>query len=198
MGAASSRKRESGVAGDKLSSSHSSNENQHKIVMIGDASVGKSSIVLRFVDNQFFGDGRELERFDFKESTLKVGGDKVGLEVWDTAGAERFRTITSSYYRGTKGVMIVFDLTNQKSFKNLEKWLLEVERYAESDVLKMILANKSDLTGDRFVSREELKEFCDLKSIQFLEVSAMSGENIEKAFQRLALNILERKELLQI
>lgn len=91
---------------------------------------------------------------DFKIKTVELRGKKIKLQIWDTAGQERFHTITTSYYRGAMGIMLVYDITNEKSFENIVKWLRNIDEHANEDVEKMILGNKCDMSDKRTVSKE--------------------------------------------
>ena len=114
------------------------------------------------------------------------------LSQWDTAGQERFRTITSSYYRGAHGIIIVYDITDRESFDNVKQWLNEIDRYACENVNKLLVGNKSDLEAKRQVETEEAKAFADERGIPFLETSAKSSTNVEKAFLTMAGEIKNR------
>ena len=118
-----------------------------KLVIIGNSSVGKSSVLLRFSDDQFSESYLTTIGVDFRFKTLNIDGRRVKLQIWDTAGQERFRTITNAYYKGADGIVLVYDITNLPSFEDIERfWLNEVESYAEKDVELLLLGNKSDLS----------------------------------------------------
>ncbi|PSN43471.1 Ras-related protein Rab-35 [Blattella germanica] len=108
-----------------------------KLLIIGDSGVGKSSLLLRFADNTFSGSYITTIGVDFKIRTVEIEGERVKLQIWDTAGQERFRTITSTYYRGTHGVIVVYDVTSGDSFANVKRWLHEIEQ--NCDVVNRIL-----------------------------------------------------------
>lgn len=114
------------------------------------------------------------------------------LQIWDTAGQERFRTITSSYYRGAHGIIIVYDVTDKQSFENVEHWLKEIDRYANNNVNKLLVGNKSDLQSKKVVTYEEGKALADKHGIKFLETSAKNAHNVEQAFQAMATEIKAR------
>jgi len=114
------------------------------------------------------------------------------LQIWDTAGQERFRTITSSYYRGAHGIIVVYDITNQETFNNVQKWLQEIDRYACENVHKLLVGNKSDLVNERKVPFETAKEFADQLNLIFLETSAKNSTNVEEAFINTARKIYEK------
>ncbi|KAL9714992.1 ras GTPase [Leucoagaricus gongylophorus] len=111
---------------------------------------------------------------------------------WDTAGQERFRTITSSYYRGAHGIIVVYDVTDNDTFTNVKQWLQEIDRYASEGVNKLLVGNKSDLTGKKVVEYAVAKEFADQLNITFLETSAKNATNVEQAFLTMAKQIKDR------
>jgi small GTP-binding protein len=119
--------------------------------LIGDSGVGKSCLLLRFADDTYTESFISTIGVDFKIRTIELEGKTVKLQIWDTAGQERFRTITSSYYRGAHGIIVVYDITDAESFANVRMWLKEVERYGSEGVCKLLVGNKSDLTGRRAV-----------------------------------------------
>ncbi|KXN90524.1 GTP-binding protein ypt1 [Leucoagaricus sp. SymC.cos] len=116
----------------------------------------------------------------------------VPLNQWDTAGQERFRTITSSYYRGAHGIIVVYDVTDNDTFTNVKQWLQEIDRYASEGVNKLLVGNKSDLTGKKVVEYTIAKEFADQLNIPFLETSAKNATNVEQAFLTMAKQIKDR------
>eukprot|EP01126_Amoeba_proteus_P003587 TRINITY_DN1119_c0_g1_i1.p1 TRINITY_DN1119_c0_g1~~TRINITY_DN1119_c0_g1_i1.p1 ORF type:complete len:129 (-),score=19.76 TRINITY_DN1119_c0_g1_i1:161-547(-) len=115
-------------------------------------------------------------------------------KLWDTAGEERFRTITSSYYRGAHGIIVVYDMTNPQSFNNIKKWLQEIERYASNDVIIFLFGNKCDLEGERKVSSSDGKDFANQHNLYFLETSAKNSSNVTEAFLKMARSVKEQLE----
>lgn len=120
---------------------------------------------------------------DFKTKDIIVNNKKVKLQLWDTAGHERFRTITTSYYRGAHGIAIVFDLTDRQSFEHVEKWLEEINKYAKENVMRFLIGNKSDLTDKRQVKYEEVRGLANKLNIYYVETSAKNNINISDFFQ---------------
>eukprot|EP01111_Echinosteliopsis_oligospora_P015444 TRINITY_DN611_c0_g1_i1.p1 TRINITY_DN611_c0_g1~~TRINITY_DN611_c0_g1_i1.p1 ORF type:complete len:205 (-),score=56.15 TRINITY_DN611_c0_g1_i1:54-668(-) len=162
-----------------------------KLLMIGDSDVGKSSILLRFTEDEYNDDQPCTIGVDFKIKMVEYGGKKVNLTIWDTAGQEKFRSLTSSYYRGTQGIILVYDVTRRESFNNLEIWLNEIETYTTSpDVVKLLVGNKID-KENREVTKEEAAEFARSKAMLALECSAKTRIGIQQAFEELVIKILE-------
>lgn len=120
---------------------------------------------------------------DFKAKDIIVNNKKVKLQLWDTAGHERFRTITTSYYRGAHGIATVFDLTNRESFEHVERWLEEINKYAKENVMRFLIGNKSDLVNERKVSYEEVRALANKLNIYYVETSAKNNINISDFFQ---------------
>mmetsp|Transcript_30081 Transcript_30081/g.65779 ORF Transcript_30081/g.65779 Transcript_30081/m.65779 type:complete len:204 (+) Transcript_30081:66-677(+) len=163
-----------------------------KLLLIGDSGVGKSCLLLRFADDTFTESYISTIGVDFKIRTIDLDSKTIKLQIWDTAGQERFRTITSSYYRGAHGIIVVYDVTDLDSFTNVKQWLNEIDRYASENVNKLLVGNKNDLTSQRAVSFEQGKEFADSLGIAFIETSAKSSTNVEKAFMMMAGQIKSR------
>ena len=163
-----------------------------KLLLIGDSGVGKTCILFRFSDNQFNNTFISTIGIDFKIKTIELRGKKIKLQIWDTAGQERFHTITTSYYRGAMGIMLVYDITNAKSFDNIAKWLRNITEHANEDVEKMILGNKCDMESERIISKERGENIARENGVRFLETSAKTNVNIEKAFIELSESILDK------
>merc|ERR1712183_1159691 len=165
-----------------------------KLLLIGDSGVGKTCVLFRFSEDQFNSTFISTIGIDFKIRTIELDGKKVKLQIWDTAGQERFRTITTAYYRGAMGIMLVYDITNMKSFENIKNWIRNIEEHASGDVEKMILGNKKDMEEKRVVAEEKGQMLAMEYNIKFLETSAKEGDNIEKAFFTMAKDIKTKME----
>ncbi|KAL5110713.1 Ras-related protein Rab-8B [Taenia solium] len=165
-----------------------------KLLLIGDSGVGKTSLLFQFTEEQFNATFIATIGIDFKIRTIDVDGKKIKLQIWDTAGQERFRTITTAYYRGAMGIMLVYDITQYQSFRNIKQWLTNIDDHANSDVERMLLGNKCDMVSQRQVTKEEAQEFAKNHSIEFLETSAKEGENVTVAFRMLAQAIKTKME----
>ncbi|URD82392.1 RAB [Musa troglodytarum] len=136
---------------------------------------------------------------DFKIKHLAVGDEKLKLTIWDTAGQERFRTLTSSYYRGSQGIILVYDVTKRETFTNLaDVWVKEVELYSTNrNCVKVLVGNKVDKEADRMVTREEGIAFANEYGCLFIECSAKTRANVEKCFEELALKIMGVPKLVE-
>ncbi|KAJ8956225.1 hypothetical protein NQ318_014956 [Aromia moschata] len=163
-----------------------------KLLIIGDSGVGKSSLLLRFSDNTFTGSYITTIGVDFKIKTVHINGQKVKLQIWDTAGQERFRTITSTYYRGTHGVIVVYDVTNGESFANVKRWLHEIEQNCDL-VNKVLVGNKNDTPERKVVLTEDAQRFADTMNIQLFETSAKDNINVEEMFMAITRLVLDSK-----
>jgi len=154
----------------------------YKLVLVGDAGVGKTSLLLQFTD-QIFSD-RQVANIgvEFKVRLIEIDGEMHKLEVWDTAGQERFRTITSSYYRGATGVIVVYDVSDRKTFENVKQWFTEIEHWAEESSTRILVGNKCDLIDKREVSFDEGKMVARDRGILFIETSAKLPHNVDEAF----------------
>jgi len=170
-----------------------------KLLIIGDAGVGKSSILLRFTDDSFDDYIQSTIGVDFKVKHLDVMDKRVKITIWDTAGQERFRTLTSSYYRGAQGVIMVYDVTRRDSFDNLQHWLKEVKLYSPNNgegVVKLLVGNKIDLLERRVVSRETAENWARSQGMLFLEASAKTKMGIRQCFMEVVQKIVEDPDLL--
>jgi len=164
-----------------------------KLLIIGDSGVGKSSLLLRFADNTFSANYINTIGVDFKIRTLDIDGQRVKLHIWDTAGQERFRTITSTYYRGTHGVIVVYDVTNGESFANVKRWLHEIEQNCEV-VNRILVGNKNDCPERKVVLHEDAKRFANQINIQLFETSAKADINVNEMFTTLTRMVLRSKK----
>jgi Ras-related protein Rab-18 len=170
-----------------------------KLLMIGDAAVGKSSMLIRFTDDAFDEHIQSTIGVDFKVKQLELNNKRIKLTVWDTAGQERFRTLTSSYYRGAQGVVMVYDVTRRDSFDNLDHWLKEIKLYSPNNgegVVKLLVGNKIDLADARQVDRNEAEEWARNHGMLFLEASAKTKTGVQESFMEVVHKILEDPDLL--
>jgi len=162
-----------------------------KVLLLGNSDVGKSSMLLRFVDSVWNDAFTPTIGVDFKVKTLEINNKRVKMQIWDTAGQERFRTVVSTYFRGAHGILLLYDVTNKDSFKNLENWLIEIEKNSNQKVLKILIGNKCDLTEDREITTEEGQTFANRNGMEFMETSAKMNTNVSEAFTTLGKLMIE-------
>ena len=175
----------------------SSFDHLFKILLIGDAGVGKSSILLRFTDDSFEEQMSSTIGVDFRVKTVTIDGVKTKLTIWDTAGQERFRTLTSSYYRGCHGIILVFDVNERETFSHLQQWLEELELYTtNANAAKLLVGNKIDLKR-REVTPEEATSFARKQAMMYIETSAKTREGIRQSFEEVVQKILDTPLLLE-
>ena len=151
-------------------------------------------MLLRFADNTYTESfistiGVDFVRLSQKIKTVDIEHKIFKLQIWDTAGQEKFRTITSSYYRGAHGIIVVFDVTNKDSFMNVSNWMNEITKYASDNVNKLLVGNKTDMTDRRVVSYEEAKELAESLGVEYIETSAKTAVGVEESFTKMTKSI---------
>ena len=144
--------------------------------------VGKSSIILRYIDDTFSVNLMNSIGVDFKLKNIEIDKKRIKLQIWDTAGSERFRTITTSYYRGAHAIIMVFDITKKETFDHIINWMADIDKFAKQGVLRILVGNKCDLENQREVNKDEGLAFADKYGIQYFETSAKETINIESLF----------------
>ena len=163
----------------------------YKIIIIGDTAVGKSNILTRYSKNEFSENTRSTVGVELGVKFIKVKGINTKIQIWDTAGQERYRSITSSYYKGSHGCFIVYDITNESSFNNVEKWYEYLQKEAGKNISIILVGNKCDLENERKIKKEKGQEKAKNLKCAFFETSALSGVNISEIFEELTNNIYE-------
>lgn len=161
-----------------------------KILLLGESAVGKSNLLLRYSRDEFKIDMRSTIGVEFQSKYLKLKDLNIKAQIWDTAGMERYRSITSAYYRGAKGVIIVYDITRRETFNCVDKWLDDFRENSDKDVCVVLIGNKSDLEEKRMVSVQEGEEKAREKGLAFVETSAKENSNVSNAFESLFEEIL--------
>jgi len=160
-----------------------------KVVLIGDSGVGKSNLLSRFTRNEFNLESKSTIGVEFATRSIQVDNKTIKAQIWDTAGQERYRAITSAYYRGAVGALLVYDIAKHVTYENVNRWLKELRDHADSNIVIMLVGNKSDLRHLRAVPTEEAKQFAAENSLSFIETSALDASNVELAFQNILTEI---------
>ncbi|XP_010422851.1 PREDICTED: ras-related protein RABA4a-like isoform X2 [Camelina sativa] len=167
-----------------------------KLVLIGDSGVGKSQILSRYARNEFSLDSKATIGVEFQTRTLVMDHKSVKAQIWDTAGQER--AVTSAYYRGAVGAMLVYDVSRRQTFDHIPRWLEELRNHADKNIVIILVGNKSDLEDQRAISTEDAKGFAEKEGLFFLETSALNAVNVESAFSTVLteiFNFVNKKSL---
>ena len=157
-------------------------EQLYKIIIIGNSGVGKSNILGRYLNDEFQQDTKSTVGVEFGSKKFKIGNSSIKLQIWDTAGQERYRSITSAYYKGSKGCFIVYDITSQQSFDDVEKWYEEISKITEKNISIILVGNKCDLESERKVTIEMGEEKAKNLNCPFYETSALNNTHIDTVF----------------
>ena len=166
-----------------------------KVVFVGDAGVGKTQIINKFVKNKFSNDYNPTIGLDFYSKTINSNGKIIKLQLWDTAGQEKFRTITRTYYKSGHLIVFVYAVDDKKSFGNIQSWVDDVKNNTNEKTKFLLVGNKCDLGKDkRQVSTEEAQQYAKEKNMEFIEVSAKEGTNINDMFNSSLSKILDDME----
>ena len=162
----------------------------YKILLLGDSTVGKTCFLLRYCDKRFQEAHLSTIGLDYrlKSMTLK-NGKNIKLQIWDTAGQDRFRAITKNYYKGANGIILIYDVTNLQSYENVKNWISQIKEEANPNVLIYLAGNKIDVNEeDKVVKTEEGKKIANELNLPFYETSAKNGVNVNEIFE----DILEK------
>ncbi len=160
----------------------SKKQGNYKVVLLGDTSVGKSCLANRFVNDSFFDFQEPTIGAAFMTRHLEVGNYNIRYEIWDTAGQERYRSLAPMYYRGAMAAVIVYDITQEDSFKGAKMWINEIKTKGRKNCVIVLVGNKSDLDDKRKVNKQNVYEYVHNQNILYFEASAKSGDNVERIF----------------
>ena len=163
-----------------------------KIMIIGETKVGKTSLISRYCKGDFSG-GEYLSTIgiDFQIKNLKINSKKIRLQIWDTAGEERFRNIAKNYFQSSDGFLVVYDISNIESFETLDYWIEEIKSNSQELSQVILVGNKCDIIDERKIKTDDGKAYAKKKNIKFFEVSAKEGTNVNQVFESLVKNILK-------
>jgi len=158
----------------------------YKVLILGDSSVGKTCFLLKYTDKVFNEVYMSTIGLDYRLKTLTLkSGKKVKLQIWDTAGQDRFRTITKNYYKGANGIILIYDVTSSETYENVENWISQIKEEASPNVVIYLVGNKVDMEDKRKVTTEEGQKIADENNLPFIETSAKSDININETFDNL-------------
>ena len=170
------------------------NQNVFKVVVVGTSAVGKSSIVERLLTDTFTENATSTCGADYYHYQTTINEKSIKLQIWDTAGQERYRSISRSYFRNAVGALLVYDITNTDSFNELIDWLNDLQTLCSPNAYILLIGNKSDLENNRKVSVEQVEQFAQRHALESILTSARSGDNINLAFEKLATELVARRQ----
>ena len=170
----------------------SSQEKQYKLLLIGEQAVGKSSLMNRYVDNVFEMNIMGTAGLDLKKKIVEIKGEKIKIFIFDTAGQERFRSIAKNQYKKADGIIVIYDVTDRKSFENVNRWLDSIKAEIEGGTESLLIGNKIDLVSERVVSQKEGEDIAKRKNIPFIETSAKESLNVKDAFLKVINSLYQR------
>ena len=168
---------------------------QYKILFLGDTSVGKTSLLIRYTDNKFEEDSLPTVGVDVRNKYLSLEKKKIRLDIWDSAGQERFKNIAKNYFHGANGIIFVYDITNKNTFETLKVWLREVQNDVSEETEMIIVGNKIDLNEKREVNYELMENLGKKNNIEVFETSAKTGEGVEEIFIFLTKKLFQNKNI---
>lgn len=168
---------------------------QYKVILLGSIAVGKTSLLSRYTVNEFKNEHQCTIKTEFKTKLVNINNlTQARLIIWDTCGDEKYKAITRQYYRDAQGIVLVYDVTNLDSFNNINNWYKEIKDNSPKDTVVILVANKTDLEKERKVSLEEGTELADKLGLDYIEVSAKTGDNVYLLFERLSQSMMEKIE----
>ena len=169
---------------------------EYKIILVGDPGVGKTSIMTKFVSNEFQNTYLSTIGVEFKSKEIHINNNTCArLKIWDTCGQEKFRAITRQYFKNSEGVFVVFDLTNKETTKKLDIWMKDIKDNIDNDYFIFLIGNKSDIKDRDLTIAEEAKQFAINKKINYYEVSAKTGSGIYNIFEKMASKLINKKKI---
>ena len=163
-----------------------------KVILIGESSVGKTNIMSKYLKDQFMEFSKSTIGVEFSSKTFNVQGHKIKAQIWDTAGQEKYRSMTSTYYKGSKGAFVIYDITRKETFESVDNWINDLKLKGDPNIIVFIIGNKNDLEESREVTKDEGEEKGRSFQCGFLETSALSGDNIDEAFDLMITEIFGR------
>ena len=163
-----------------------------KYIIVGDSSVGKSNLLMKFAHNKFTDEHQATIVVEFGAKNIEIDHQLYRLQIWDPAGQENFRSITRAYYKNSVCAMVVYDITNMESFKHVQNWIEDIRNQSPKTVLIILIGNKIDLEDKRVVNYDEGNDFANKNGIIFGETSAKSGDGIDDIFLKSAKEIIKK------
>ena len=162
-----------------------------KLLIIGDSNVGKTNFIFRFIENKFMQNYMATTGIDLKTSIIELNGKKIRIQLWDTAGQEKYRSITKNLFLKVQGFIVIYDITNENSFINIQTWIKLIREECGNHIPVIIVGNKNDLESQRVISKTEAISYAKEEKTEYIEASPKTGENIKNAIIIIAEKVLE-------
>ena len=175
--------------------SNNTKEINIKLIIIGDSDVGKTTLIYRYTDNYFNEEISPTVGLDNKVKKLNIQGLQAKIQIWDTAGQEKYDSLTSQLYKNTDGIILVFDLTNNTSFISIKKYIEKIKKNCDHKIKKLLLGNKVDMKDGIKVNKKDIYDLCKNNCLKYNDVSAKENINVEKAFRTIIDSIIEKKSV---
>ena len=169
-----------------------------KIIIVGNSGTGKSSLLMRLCHDIFSEDYISTIGIDFKTKTFEIDNYSVKLQIWDTAGQERFKSIITSYYRGIHGIIVVFDLSDIKSFENINNWMTDRDNYCNSNICTIIIGTKADIKKKDIITDDMISDMCINHGASYIETSSKNNFNVNDAFELISKKLIEKNNSIYI
>ena len=166
-----------------------------KLLIVGDSTVGKTNFIMRFISDKFNESYMTTSGIDLKSKDIEIKNKNIRIQIWDTAGQEKYRAITRNLFLKVLGVLIIYDITNEKSYNNLKTWVELIREDCGSHMQIIIVGNKCDLDSERKINQEEVMKYAKKEKIEYIETSCKTGENVQKAVKTICEKILENNDL---
>jgi small GTP-binding protein len=163
-----------------------------KFIIVGSSGVGKTALLRRLTSDTFSPDSHSTIGVEYDSTVVEIDQQMIKLQIWDTAGQEKFRSIAKAYFRNAVGVLLCFDLTDQQTFDDVSMWLNEIRSICDQSIVILLIGNKSDLIPKRVITMTEAEHYAQHNHLNYLETSASNGTNVREAFVRLATAVYRR------
>ena len=166
-----------------------------KLLIVGDTCVGKTNFISVFMGNTFSENYMTTSGIDLKTTKIEIRNKKIRIQLWDTAGQEKYRAITKTLFLKVQGILILYDITKESSFNHLKDWIKSIREECGSQIQLLIVGNKSDLNESRIIEKEKALAYAEEEKIKYIETSSKTGENIQKAISLLCEKIIDNTEI---
>jgi len=168
---------------------------QYKILILGDATVGKTSILIRYTENTFDSDSLSTLGVDVKYKYVTMNNKKIRMNIWDTAGQDRFKNIAKNYFKGANAVIFVYDVNVKQTIEKIKYWINSANENTSKDVVGVIVGNKIDMRENHEIMNEQIKSLADKYDMETFETSAKTGEGISEVFTYLVQCLLKKPDI---